>query len=339
MRLKYFVGIDVSKYHLDISVLRATDLLLYRQIPNNRLDIMFFLIELARDHKIRGQNTLFCMEKMGVYNWELLHCLNRRKLLAWEQPALEIKRSLGITRGKNDRIDSERIALYAYRNQEKRVLWTPPRMVMEELRLLSSLRQRLKRCWVQLHLGLRENSPRAVSPVCKKTITRCTARLDALQEEIATVEQSMHALIQEDAALRHRYDILISVEGIGPIIARELIIVTDEFKKFPTAKKFACYAGIAPFAYTSGEKVTAKARVSHIANKKVKALLHVAAMASIIPQGEMKDYFNRKVSEGKSKMSVLNAIRNKIVRRIFACVQQNRLYEKSFQDKLLTEKL
>jgi hypothetical protein len=48
-------------------------------------------------------------------------------------------------------------------------------------------------------------------------------------------------------------------------------------------------------------------------------------------KGDISEYYNRKVAEGKNKMSVLNAIRNKLVQRIFACVKQDRLFEKKYQ--------
>ena len=47
-------------------------------------------------------------------------------------------------------------------------------------------------------------------------------------------------------------------------------------------------------------------------------------------QGDLQEYYNRKVAEGKNKMSVLNAIRNKLVLRIFACINQDREYEKNY---------
>ena len=67
-----------------------------------------------------------------------------------------------------------------------------------------------------------------------------------------------------------------------------------------------------------------------MANKNIKTLLHMAALSSVRMQGDIQDYYKRKVSEGKNKMSVLNAIRNKLVLRIFACVNQNREYEKIY---------
>jgi len=65
-----------------------------------------------------------------------------------------------------------------------------------------------------------------------------------------------------------------------------------------------------------------------MANKKIKTLLHLAAISAIRVKGDIQDYYLRKVAEGKHKMSVLNAVRNKIILRIFACVTQGRMFEK-----------
>ena len=64
-----------------------------------------------------------------------------------------------------------------------------------------------------------------------------------------------------------------------------------------------------------------------MANKKLKSLLHLAALSASRHSNELRAYFKRKVSEGKNKMLVLNNIRNKIVLRIFACVRRGQKYE------------
>jgi hypothetical protein len=67
--------------------------------------------------------------------------------------------------------------------------------------------------------------------------------------------------------------------------------------------------------------------VSHRADKCIKTLLHLSAV-SIIGKagGELKDYYLRKVQEGKNKMTVINALRAKIVARMFAIIKRNEFY-------------
>jgi transposase len=67
-----------------------------------------------------------------------------------------------------------------------------------------------------------------------------------------------------------------------------------------------------------------------MANKNIKTLLHMAAMATIRMQRDLQDYYKQKVAEGKNRMIVLKAIRNKLVLRIYICVNQYREYEKIY---------
>jgi transposase len=109
--------------------------------------------------------------------------------------------------------------------------------------------------------------------------------------------------------LKELFDIVDSVKSIGQVIATEILITTNEFKDINNPKKYACYAGFAPFEQSSG-KYKGKAKVSNKANKKVKALLHNAAMSAIQHCQEIKEYYNRKIAEGKNKMLVINNICN-----------------------------
>ncbi len=112
--------------------------------------------------------------------------------------------------------------------------------------------------------------------------------------------------------------------------AREIIVTTKEFKTFTDPKKYACYAGVVPFPYRSGSSIRGRNKVSHVANKTVKTLLHMSALSAIKNCQEMKTYYDRKIEEGKHIMSVLNAVRNKLVLRVFSVVRNNREYDKNY---------
>ena len=96
----------------------------------------------------------------------------------------------------------------------------------------------------------------------------------------------------------------------------------------------ACYAGIAPFEHTSGTSIKGRTRVSHLANKSLKTLLHMGALSAIKNSEEIGAYYRRKVEEGKPKMVVINAVRNKLVLRIWACIREDRMYEKTYTKNL-----
>jgi len=59
--------------------------------------------------------------------------------------------------------------------------------------------------------------------------------------------------IQGDVYLKELFELIESVKGIGPVIATEILIITNEFKDITEAKKFACHAGVVPFEHQSGK--------------------------------------------------------------------------------------
>jgi len=90
---------------------------------------------------------------------------------------------------------------------------------------------------------------------------------------------------------------------------------------------------VAPFSNESGLVIKRK-KISPIANKKVKALLHLCALNVSRNNPYFRAYFERKtIDEHKPKLVVLNAVRNKLVRLIFACVNRDKLYTANYVRK------
>jgi len=155
--------------------------------------------------------------------------------------------------------------------------------------------------------------------------------LAGLQSDLKKTNQAIDALIDADKRLKKLFSCIESVPGVGRVTAPEIIINTNEFNRINNARKYPCYAGEAPFEHISGTSVRGKTRTCKKANRKAKSLLH---MASLVPSRyceELREYYERKVAEGKNKMNVLNAVKNKIIHRIFACVNQKRKYELNYK--------
>ena len=75
--------------------------------------------------------------------------------------------------------------------------------------------------------------------------------------------------------------------------------------------------------------IGSRSPVSHQAHQGSKTLFHMAAIAAIRMARELKTYYQRKIAAGKHKMSVMSSMRNKLILRIFACVPDNRVYQKN----------
>ena len=330
MHYRFFVGIDVSKQHLDLALLVEGRILTSIRIDNETKAIGAALQKLSTSHQVLLSQSLFCLEHTGIYSTHLLGLLQEQDLSIWLEHALQIKYSLGMQRGKNDHIDAQRIAQYAYKNRESVRLWKPTRGLITQLQRLTSLRDRLLASKNSLEVALAEEklfSDKATYQLLSKHSRRS---LEALHKDLQGVEKQLQQLIDSDEHLSELFNQLTSIPGIGPVTASELIITTNEFKDFDSAKKLACYAGVAPFEHSSGKSVRGKTRVSHQANKRLKTLLHLAAMRTVRLPNKFSQYYQRKVQEGKNKMAVLNAVRNKLLHTLFACVKHNQKYDENY---------
>jgi transposase len=147
-----------------------------------------------------------------------------------------------------------------------------------------------------------------------------------LNYQILRVEKQMIELINRDEHLKKTFNLVTSVKGVGLVVGITMIVYTNCFTSFNDWRKFACYCGIVPFEYQSGISIKGRKKVHPFANKRLKALLSNAACSSIQHNPEMKLYYERRIKEGKNKMSTQNIIRNKIVARVFSVVTRGTEY-------------
>ena len=330
MEFEFFIGIDVSKNELDFAVQQGKCFLFHREVANEPQAINAFIKELTKLRGFHCDKAVFCMEHTGIYNNHALICLHKKKANICLEAATQIKNSLGNIRGKNDKIDAIRIAGYAYDKRDKLRLWQPKREIIQQLSHLAATRLRLITVKKQLKVPLKEHAAFSPKSTSKQNLQICNHSLKAIDADIARADKAINELISNDQELARIFRLVTSVSGIGKVTAVQVIVATNEFKDINNPKKFACYSGVAPFTDDSG-KVIKKARVSHMANKKVKTLLHLSAIVAIQYNQDLKLFYERKViQEKKNKMSVINAVRNKLILRIFACVNQNRPYEKNY---------
>lgn len=323
----HFIGIDVSKKTLDISVLEGKSFVSHVQIENSVKSFKRFALSLKKQ-KIDISTCLFCAENTGIYNEHIKSVVEELELWLWIEKPLQIIKSQGVVRGKNDKIDSFRIAFYAYKNREEAHQWQAPRKVLITIKRLLTLRKNLLSNLKQLKLVLSEKS--FLNEDLNLLSHSCQGSMEALKKDIKTIEKEILSLINNDTELAHKYQLITTIDGVGMFTAIEVIIATNEFKNFDNAKKFACYCGVVPFDHSSGTSIKKRPRVSPMANINLKTLLHMAALSTVAMKGELQDYFIRKVSQGKNKMLVINAIRNKIILRIFAVVKKDQSYQKDF---------
>jgi transposase len=332
---KWFMGIDVSKKKLDITLLKGSQKVRYEMIENNISSIEVFIKSLKGQEDFNWKECLVCMEHTGIYNAHLLAISQKRKWHLCLEPAIQIKQSGGLQRGKNDIIDSFRIALYAYKNASCLKLWQPPRKVLVNLQKLSGLRYRLINTRKQLSTAKKEDKGFLDKSIIK-SIEECSKRtMAALDKDIKMTDEKIKAVIASDETLKKMFALVESVPGIGNVMAVQMVITTNEFTQITDPRKYACYCGVAPFEHSSGSSIRGRTRTSKKANQYVKAILHMGSLIVVRTNEEMRRYYDKKVDEGKNKMSVLNAVKNKMIHRVFSCVSRNKPYQINYKNSLV----
>ncbi len=328
-QFKFFVGVDVSKIQLDFAIMKDDELIFHNKVNNQTSEIIAFVNGLKEISGFRISNCVFGMEQSGIYCNHLIKALYKLKASYVKGSSLHIRSSLGNIRGKTDKIDSIRIAKFLFKTRDDLSFSKPKRQIIEELSSLVTLRSRLVTTRKALKTPLKEDSFFILGNLSAQNNSLCSRTIEALMSDIILIEERIKNLWSLDERLRRLMEIITSVPCIGEITALHMIICTNEFENIKSPKKFACYAGVAPFPHQSGTSVLKRSRVSNLANKKMKTLLHTCAVLSKMHMPEMSEYFIRKTQiEGKNKMLVLNSIRSKLILRVFTCVNQNRPYQK-----------
>ena len=321
MEIKEVIGIDASKLTLDCCIHSSGQQDVF---DNNPKGINRLLEWVSTRVLVKKEQILFVFENTGLYTIELIDGLQERRFLMYVASGLEIRRSLGIARGKDDKADAKRIALYGYRIREDIEPYSPPSSALVKLKRLMSIRRKLVVQLAGYVANLKEqkrvlNDDEILFNVQENVMS-------VLQAQIKVVEKEMNRIIKEEPELAKLQQLITSVKGIGPVTARFLIIYTAGFTSFQSWRKFASYVGIAPFPNRSGTSIKGRNKVSNLANKEGKALLHLCAASAIQCSPEIKVYYERRLAKGKHKMSTLNIIRNKLLSRAFAVVARGTPY-------------
>ena len=319
MKFTETIGIDVSKLTLDACIHCQQFLI---QVPNTKEGHLKLLSWAIKSTGCSIENILFCFEHTGIYSFILARFMTEMKLNYILVPGLEIKRSLGIQRGKNDQIDARKIAQYAYRRRDEITPYQAPDESVNKIRQLLTLREKLVKQRSEFMATLKDQANFIEKSKNKLFFSVPNKLIKELTKQIDNVEKEMDIVLEESPAIMDNFKLVTSITGIGRQTALLLIVVTNNFLWFNDYRKLASYAGIAPFPYTSGTSIKGRNKVSPLANKKLKSLLSSCAVSAIRSDPEMKIYFNRRTESGKHKMNTINAVRNKLLSRVFAVVKR-----------------
>jgi len=324
MKVTSIMGMDVSKNTLDCHLFNEQKSL--SPVSNDVKGFKSIKRWLLKEMKTT-KGLLVVMEYTGIYTYSIERFLDQQGIKFVKRPALDIKRSLGIVRGKSDKIDARFISKYGWMRKEEFKPMSPLTDAQLDLQQLMSHRDKLVADKASYQAKLKELVTQMKDKVNERMATSMKYVMEVLTQEIKQTETSIKELIASEQSLQTNYDLSSSVIGIGFATAVHLLIATENFTRFDNVRKLICYCGVAPFEHSSGSSIRAKVRVSHLANKKLKSLLTMAAISAIQHDPQLKVKYEQKLKEGKAKMCVLNIIRAKLIERVFAVIKKQKAYE------------
>lgn len=324
MTKSYIIGVDVSKETLDVHCYSHYESLC---IANGPVGFSKLLKWISKKVSQDLSSVMMVMEYTGIYTYRFEKFLHEHGIDYVKRSALDIKRSAGIKRGKSDKADCRMISRYGWQRKEELCPMKPLSKSERDLQQLMVHRDKLVSDRASYQVRIKELKEQMGSDINECIITSTGQILQMLSEQIKTTTSQIEKLVESEEELFTTYTLLRSVAGIGFVTAVHLIITTENFHRFMNPRKLACYSGVAPFENTSGKSIRGKTKTSHLANKKLKSLLTMAAISAMQHDAELKAKYQQKLEQGKAKMCALNIIRFKLIERAFAVVKRKTPYE------------
>ncbi len=325
-----FIGVDISKLTLDIVGINSKNSIVKNSlsISNNIKEIKKYFNSLKS--KFNKEEIIVCFENTGLYGYYLSLILSELKIDFSMVPALEIHLSKGMTRGKSDIKDALMIAHYVLSNQFKLKVSTLNEFDIEKLKVLNNQRDKIVKA-ISIFRHTYESKGFLPKQLTKDTYRINDSIIKNLKKNLGKIENEIETVINLNINLKTNFELIKTIPGIGTQTSVYLLIVTKNFTAFSDARKLACYAGVAPFPFQSGTSINGRTKVHHFADKKLKSLINMCALNAKRWDAQISTYYDKKVSEGKNKMLVMNNVRNKLLHRVFAVVKRQTPYVNTYK--------
>lgn len=323
---QFFIGIDVSKPWIDVAY-RVTGKTNYLgQFPNSEEGFGQMLRELGQQTDHAQPEWFICLENTGSYSKPLCRWLWSKDIPYKEEMPLRINNSLGLSRGKSDKYDAKDICTYAYQRRGEVQADVPEDGDCHRLRKLLSRRSFLV-SKKKAAVNSLTNQKSDLDPDMYALFQQQNEKLlELYAQQITEIEKCIEETVRQNKEIQRNDKLGRSVIGIGPIISASIIAFSSNYDRFRNARKMASYLSIAPYPNQSGISRRGKDKVHPFGNKFIKSLLSNGAQSAIRYDKELKVYFQRKMDEGKAYGTVMNAVKNKLIHRVFAVIKRQKPY-------------
>lgn len=319
-RVKYYLGIDISAESFSASCINNPDNIIFTKKDfSNNIDGFDEFNDFLSENNINPAETIICMEATGVYGENLCYYLASKGYKICVEAPHKIKNKTKDNPRKNDHLDALLIAEYAYRYFDKLTIWNPKNQILEQIKVLLSTREHLTKQLTANKNALRSLKYKHYQTPLANQIYQHT--IDELKNHIKQIEEEIKRLIDKDDDFKNKVYLAMTVPGVGLLLASELLVLTEGFTKHLNFREVAAYCGICPYEQTSGTSLKKPPKSKRCGPARIRRLLYLASMSVRTHNQYFREYFERKTSEGKIKYVVINNIKNKLLKVIFAVIK------------------
>ena len=303
--METYIGIDVAKRFFDLHDLAEEK---HQRFDNNRQGITACV-----KHLKKRRPALIVMENTGGYEMDLavaLHSFGLPVAVVNAKRIRDFARATGQL-AKTDAIDAWIIAQYAAKLQP-----VPQGVWDEQTRTIKALVARRKQL-----VQMRTAEKNRLEHVGDQAIGRSIAAvIRTIERELAKVEQNLHDHITRTPELQQKTDQLKSVPGIGDTTAMMLVAEVPELGRL-NRRQIAALIGVAPINRDSG--TFRGKRMTGGGRRGVRTRLYMPTLVAIRFNPVIRDFYQRLVNTGKSKMTAVVACMRKLLTILNAMLAKN----------------
>lgn len=316
-KFKHYYGIDISKDVFDVVDEKGS----HSKYENNLSGFKTFL-------KTLGEEGCCIMEATGVYHVQLADYLYGKQVAVSVVNPLVIKRfiQMNLRRIKTDKADAAMICKYGQQTDIQLYKPSPEyvkesRIITENIDLLIKSRTMIKNRLHAMEYKSKKHRAVLINPL-KRSIKDLTIQIERLESELYRLVK----LHEGDLLSR-----LQSIPGIGKSTAMFMIVLSEGFKKFESARQFTCYIGLSPVERQSGSSLHRRGGISKQGNGKLRNLLFMCSFNACKCNKACRELYERIVAKGKSKKLALIAVANKLLKQAFAIAQSGLVYDAEYR--------
>jgi len=348
-----FVGIDVHKdTHTAVGISPFGEKMFEMTIGNEAEDFISLVEKTKIESKKLGLTPSFGLEDVHSWGERLSSFLSDEGLpVVSVAPVLvDHNRSKMTHPEKSDSLDAQEVAKVMI----QRIDTLPTYTLTEEAQKAKQIRElSLEREWLvkerarlknRLHILLHRihnsqyrekfkdpfskkalrywmrSAPKSTDTILEQRTKRAIRRLLDLRKEIQEIEDELEAMMDESG-----YTIA-TASGCGVVIAAEILGEIGQVSRFHSPAALAKYAGCSPREHSSGK--TIRWRKTRSGNRRLNRAFHRMALSQISRSGNdaAREYFKRKISEGKTKAQSLVCLRRQLVNVVWMMLKHKTEY-------------